>query len=163
MMGVEYNFLVIDLKRIPKDVFLQSDTPEAVLLAILADFGADKPEKVIRQILQKVQKLIGRIPRLEKYQRQLQVLSRLRKLEISVKKEIERMPIHYEIETDGLYLEGVEKGVEIGVEKNKFDNASRLLLQKKYTLKDIMVILDVTESYIRKVALEIGIKVEPID
>ena len=73
------------------------------------------------------------------------------------------MPINYEIETDGLYLEGVEKGVEIGVEKNKFDNASRLLLQKKYTLKDIMVILDVTESYIRKVALEIGIKVEPID
>jgi hypothetical protein len=73
------------------------------------------------------------------------------------------MPIHYEIETDGLYLEGIEKGVEIGVEKNKFDNVSRLLLQKKYTLKDIMVILDVTESYIRKVALEIGIKVEPTD
>jgi hypothetical protein len=69
------------------------------------------------------------------------------------------MPINYEIETDGLYLEGIEKGVE----KNKFDNVSRLLLQKKYTLKDIMVILDVTESYIRKVALEIGIKVEPID
>jgi hypothetical protein len=68
------------------------------------------------------------------------------------------MPIHYEIETDGLYLEGVEKGVE----KNKFNNVSRLLLQKKYTLKNIMAILDVTEGYIRKVALEIGIKIEPI-
>jgi hypothetical protein len=166
MMGVEYNFLVIDLKRIPKDVFLQSDTPEAVLLAILADFGADKPEKVIRQILQKVQKLIGRIPRLEKYQRQLQVLSRLRKLEMPVKKEIERMPIHYEIETDGLYLEGVEKGVEIGVEigveKNKFDIVSSMLLQKKYSIEDIMVTLKVTEAYVRKVALEIGVQIEPI-
>ncbi len=34
--------------------------------------------------------------------------------------------------------------------------------KKKYTLKNIMAILDVTEGYIRKVALEIGIKIEPI-
>ncbi len=73
-----------------------------------------------------------------------------------------RMPIHYEIETDGLYLEGVEKGVEIGVEKTNVNNVSRMLSQKKYTINDIMVALDVTEAYIRKVALEMGIKIEPI-
>jgi hypothetical protein len=72
------------------------------------------------------------------------------------------MPIHYEIETDGLYLEGVEKGVEIGVEKTNVNNVSRMLSQKKYTINDIMVALDVTEAYIRKVALEMGIKIEPI-
>jgi hypothetical protein len=36
------------------------------------------------------------------------------------------MPIHYEIETDGLYLEGIEKSVE----KTKFDIVTSMLLQK---------------------------------
>jgi len=62
-------------------------------------------------------KLIGRVPRLKKYQNQLQTLSRLRKLEVQTKQEILTMPIHYEIETDGLYLEGIEKGREEGIEK----------------------------------------------
>ena len=68
------------------------------------------------------------------------------------------MPINYEIETDGLYLEGIEKGIE----KGKFHTVSRMLLLKKYTIDDIMVIVDVTEAYIQKVALEMGIKLEPI-
>jgi hypothetical protein len=84
------------------------------------------------------------------------------------------MPINYEIETDGLYLDGLEKGykigfeigykkgIEIGIEKNNFNNVLRMLLQKKYTIDDIMVTLKVTEAYIQKVALEIGIEIEPI-
>jgi hypothetical protein len=84
------------------------------------------------------------------------------------------MPIHYEIETDGLYLEGFEKGfkigfdqgykigIEIGIERSNFNNVLRMLLQKKYTINDIMVALDVTEAFIKKVALEIGIEIEPI-
>ena len=115
--GLRLEFTVVDLKSIPKEVFLHSDTPEEVVLAILCDFGADRPEQVIRQILQHLLKLVGRVPRLKKYQKQLQVLSRLRKLEIPTKKEISSMPIHYEIEQDGLYLEGIEKGIEQGIEK----------------------------------------------
>jgi hypothetical protein len=68
------------------------------------------------------------------------------------------MPINYEIETDGLYLEGLEKGIE----KTKFDIVSSMLLQKKYTIDDIMVTLKVTEAYIQKVSLEIGIQIDPI-
>ena len=77
---IRLKFTVVDLKTIPKDVFLHSDKPETVILAILSDFGSDKPELVVRQILQHLLQLIGRVPRLKKYQKQLHVLSRLRKL-----------------------------------------------------------------------------------
>lgn len=117
MEGLRLEFQVVSLREIPKDMFLQSEVPEEVVLAILCDFGAEQPERVIRQILQHLQKLIGRVPRLGKYQRQLQILSRLRKLQAQTKQEILSMPLHYEIETDDLYLEGIEKGIELGIEK----------------------------------------------
>ena len=110
MEGLRLEFQVLSLRQIPKELFLESNVPEEVVMAILCDFGSDKPEKIIRQILEHLQKLIGRLPRLGKYQKQLQTLARLRKLETQTKKEILTMPLHYEIETDGLYLEGVEKG-----------------------------------------------------
>ena len=81
-----------------------------MILAILSDFGGDQPETVIRQILDNLLKLIGRVDRLKKYQKQLHVLSRLRKLSDTTKKAISTMPIHYNIETDELYLEGIDKG-----------------------------------------------------
>ena len=62
------------------------------------------------------QKLVGWVPRLGKYQKQWQVLSRLRKLQAKTKQEIWTMPLHYEVETDELYLEGIEKGIAKGVE-----------------------------------------------
>ena len=115
--GLRLEFQVVNLREIPKDTFLHSEVPEEVILAILGDFGAEQPEKVIRQILQHLLKLIGRVPRLKKYQYQLHTLSRLRKLEAETKREILTMPIHYEIETDALFLEGIEKGFEKGIEK----------------------------------------------
>lgn len=61
--------------------------------------------------MDRVAKLIPRVPRFFKYQRQLLVLSRLRKLSGITQKVIDNMPIHIEIETDDLYLVGIEKGV----------------------------------------------------
>ena len=156
--GLVLNFSVVNLKNIPKDVFLQSETPESVILAILADFGSEQPEVVIRQILQHLLKLVGRVPRLKKYQRQLQVLSRLRKLEIPVKKEITAMPIHYEIETDGLYLEGIEKGIEKGIESHRYETVVRMLKSGKYTREEIVLVAAVTDTFVRKVAEELNIK-----
>ena len=95
--GLRLEYQVVNLREIPKDLFLSSDVPEDVVLAILGDFGSEQPEKVIRQILQHLFKLIGRVPRLEKYQRQLQTLSRLRKWEVQTQKEISAMPIQYNI------------------------------------------------------------------
>lgn len=160
--GLKLNFLVVDLKSIPKDVFLQSQTPEGVIMAILADFGEDKPETVIRQILQHLLKLIGRVDRLKKYQRQLQVLSRLRKLEVPVLNEIKLMPIYYDIETDGLYLQGIEVGIEKGAaqgfEKEMRFVVIQMLNAKKYSLDEISHISGATKAFIMDIANELNIK-----
>lgn len=115
--GLSFSFTVVTLNSISKDLFLQSETPEGVILAILADFGKEQPEVVIRQILERLINLTEQSAVIEKYQRQLQILARLRKFETITQKQIEVMPIHYEIETDGLYLAGLEKGIEKGIEK----------------------------------------------
>ncbi len=38
-------------------------------------------------------------------------------MEIIVQTQVEAMTIHYDIETDGLYLQGIEKGIEEGIEE----------------------------------------------
>lgn len=38
-------------------------------------------------------------------------------MEIIVKTQVEAMTIHYDIETDGLYLQGREEGIQEGIEE----------------------------------------------
>ena len=159
MDNVRLEFQVLDLRSIPKDVFLQSDKPECVLLAILSDFGSEKPEWVVRQILEHLVKLIGRVPRLKKYQKQLHVLSRLRKLTVITKNAIDSMPIHYDIETDELYLEGIEKGIEQGREETKEEGVINMLKREQFTLRDIVEVLNVSEEFVLNIAQRLGLKV----
>jgi len=175
MENIRLEFSVLDLRSVPKDVFLQSDKPECVILAILSDFGSDKPDLVVRQILDNLVKLIGRVPRLKKYQKQLHVLSRLRKLTVITKNAIDAMPIHYDIETDELYLEGIEKGIEKGREQGKEEgreegleegvrlkaeeNVINMLKREQFTLRDITEIINVSEEFVLEIAQRLGLKV----
>lgn len=162
--GLHLNFEVIHLREVPKETFLNSDVPEEIVLAILCDFGTDRPEHVIRMILQHLMKIVGRIPRLQRYQRQLHVLSRLRKLHPISLKEIKAMPIHYDIETDELYLagrekgreEGLEKGVEKGVELHQHDTVVRLLRTDRFSDQEIAGFAGVKVEYVRKVRVELN-------
>ena len=165
--GLRLEFQVVHLCEVPKEVFLHSSVPEEVILSILCDFGADRPEQVVRLILQNLMKIIGRVPRLKRYQRQLHVLSRLRKLHPISLKEIQAMPIHYDIETDDLFLaglekglekgleQGLEKGLEKGVEKQQYDTVVRMLKTARFSDEEIAGIAGVTLSFVRKVKKEL--------
>ncbi len=165
LRGLRLEFEVIHLREIPKEVFLNSNVPEEVMLAILCDFGADRPEQVIRIILHNLMKILGRVPRLQKYQRQLHVLSRLRKLHPISLKEIKAMPIHYDIETDELYLAGLEKGIEKGIEKgqeqgieqHQHDTVVRMLKAGRFSDEEIAELAGVTEEYVHKVWMELNL------
>ena len=162
--GLELNFTVVDLKSIPKDVFLQSNTPEEVILAILCDFGQDQPVAVIRQILQHLMQLVGRVPRLKKYQNQLAVLSRLRKLQKPTINEIKSMPIHYDIATDELYLEGIEKGIEKGIEQGlliqKKETIIKMLQTGKYSLDEIILVTSAAKEFVLQIAQDLNISIK---
>ena len=117
LSGLDLQYEVIVLKQIPKELFIHSNVPEEVVLAILCDFEGEQPEQVVRQILQHLHKICRNANRIKKYQKQLLILSRLRKMELIVKTEVEAMTIHYDIETDGLFLKGIEEGLEKGLEQ----------------------------------------------
>ena len=168
--GFRLEFKVVVLREVPKEVFLNSQIPEEVVLAILCDFGDDTPEQVIRQILNNLLKLIGRVPRLKKYQQQLAVLSRLRKLDSITKSEIKAMPIHFEIEKDAFYLEGLEKGLEKGIEKgiekglekgieqHRRESVVKMLQLGELTREKIALIAGVTVEYVKQVENELKAK-----
>lgn len=117
LMGIGFNYEVIILNSIDKNIFLHSQIPEELVWAILCNYGNDTPDAVVGEILSRLKKILGSSGKIRKYQKQLLVLSRLRKIETIVKSKIEAMTIHYDIQNDGLYLEGIEKGIEKGIVK----------------------------------------------
>jgi hypothetical protein len=69
------------------------------------------------------------------------------------------MPIYYDIETDGLYLQGIEKGAAQGFEKEMRFVVIQMLNAKKYSLDEISHVSGATKAYIMGIANELNIKV----
>ena len=81
------------------------------------------------------------------------------------------MPIHYDIETDELYLEGIEKGIDIGREKGidigmekgilqkSEETVISLLKKRQFTVTEIAEIVNVTEEFVLVIAEKLGLKV----
>ncbi len=60
------------------------------------------------------------------------------------------MPLHYEIETDDLYLEGIEKGIEKGASKTVRNLVIRMLQMGKLSKEEIALIADVDIAYVNE-------------
>lgn len=69
-------------------------------------------------------------------------------MELIVKTEVEAMTIHYDIETDGLFLkgieEGIEKGIEQGIELEKQVFVHKLWSLQEFSLEKIALLVDVS-------------------
>jgi hypothetical protein len=155
LSGLDLEYEVIVLKQIPKEQFLHSEIPEEVVLAILCDFGEDDPAKVVRDILYNLKRILRKSNRIKKFQKQLLILSRLRKMELIVKTEVEAMTIHYDIETDGLFLkgieEGIEKGIEKGIELEKQLFVHKLWALQEFSLEKIALLVDVSPERLMEI------------
>ncbi len=153
--GLNLTFEVIVLKQIPKEQFLNSTIPEEIVLAILCDFGEDQPAHVIRQILYNLQRVLRKSSRIKKYQKQLLILSRLRKMEIIVKSQVEAMTIHYDVETDGLYLQGLEEGREEGIEIEKREFVHKLWSLQEFSLEKMAFLVDLSIEKVIEIIAEL--------
>jgi hypothetical protein len=54
---LQHRFKVIILEEVPKDMFIDSDIPEEVIIAILCDYGNDSREEVAQKILSRLSQL----------------------------------------------------------------------------------------------------------
>ena len=131
-------FTLLDFSCLDPEELLRSDVPEEVILAVLGKFSTEQSLTFIKRILYRLKELSSDEKSLKKYINQLTILSRLRKLEAETKKQATDMPIHYDIETDGLYLEGIEKGEKKGLEKAVKSVMSKLLNYSDDQIADLL-------------------------
>lgn len=148
-LNLEAHFDVIVVKNIPVETFLKSQIPEVVMLAILSDFGEQKPEAVIELVLKKLQQLSANQYKFQQLVNQLERLSNLRKLQPLTVKSLEAMPLTIEdvigkIENDRLYRKGLHQGREQGREEGQQQTAEKfimaMLVNGNYSLEEIAAI-----------------------
>ena len=95
-------FELQDIRDFSTQSMLDSEIPEGIILSILTDYEKADAEKVIEEIIYKLQQASKSESELRKSIKQLLVLSRLRKLEEKIEQKVNDMPITYDIKTDGL-------------------------------------------------------------
>ena len=108
------DFQLINLSSLDAEKLLNQKVPEAIILAVLADFDKSNYEQLFQRIVLKIKQIARDETQLKKYLKQLEVLSKLGE---QTTKLIQEMPITYDITTDYLYKKGMEKGMEKGMKK----------------------------------------------
>ena len=149
----------MDFRDFGFDEFVHSNIPEEVIMAILANFKDATPGIVIDQILQRLKELLGQSKRLGKYLRQLEVLSKLRNLQPEVIIKLEAMSLVYDLETDIRFLQGTEKGIEIGTEKTKHAEkrlfVTNLITETEFSNEKIAKLAYVSIEFIEQIRKEL--------
>ncbi|MDW8296842.1 MAG: hypothetical protein RMJ97_08150, partial [Raineya sp.] len=158
-----FRFHCINLQDYDFQVFLNSEIPEEVILAILANFGTEKPEKVANLILQKIKTLPIETFRLQKCVIHLEILANLRNLQELVIKILEKMALVYDLEKDLRFKQGLQKGEQKGIQKGiqkgmqkgknlQAEVAVRNMIKKGFSFEQIADLLEVSLAFVQRVA-----------
>ena len=149
-----FRFELINIHHYDYERLLSSDIPEEILLAILGDFKNESPERVVANIIERLQVTSQDVSKLQRYVRQLVVMAKLRNLQDNTLQTIEKMPIEFDIETDVIYQrgkkEGIEKGIEKGVEKNRDGMIMEMLRDGALSLEKIAAYAHVSTDYVKQ-------------
>jgi hypothetical protein len=141
-----FDYNLLDIRQFKVLDFLNSDIPELVILAILADFQSQKPEEIISAILTKLQKLAIQNLRLSKCIRQLEIIAKLRKLASQTLKQTTNMPIVIDITDDRFFKAGKAEA--------KREDIEGLLKFGKLNDKEIAEVLKVKLEDVLKIKKE---------
>jgi len=113
---LNYHYERIDMREIDYQTLYNSDSPDALVLAILCDFRGNDPGEMVIHILQKLHALTRHDePRQREYIQMLEILADNRHLNINIQEAYDML--HIEIERLPSYQKGIEKGIEKGMEK----------------------------------------------
>lgn len=142
---------------------LASSMPEEVVLAILGDFKQQRPQEAIARIISRLKETASDILALQKYTRQLTVLSKLRNLSKETTKQVTAMPITYDITKDYVYKlgekEGKAEGKAQGKAEGKVEERTELLtnmiLSGELTLEQIAKLTKVPLVEVEKLAVKL--------
>jgi predicted transposase YdaD len=166
--NLDFAYTIIDIRRYNYEEFLQASTPEEVILAILGNFHGEQPETVIEKILLRLQELTPSRLALGKYTTQLNIISKLRKLQKTTLNQINSMPVIFDYTDTPAYLEGEAKGKAEGEAKGEArgeakgkaetiaQGIERLLRNKKLSPQEIADVFDVSLDLVLEIQQKIA-------
>jgi len=110
----DYRCRLIDMHRVDCSGLLAQDNSDALVLAVLCDFGGRKPQEVVTYIVHRLRELLGADERgFREHMTMLEILSKNRDLQAQVK-EVEHMLTDIDIERLPSFNIGFERGEEKG-------------------------------------------------
>jgi predicted transposase YdaD len=170
-----FSYQLINIRDISVKVFLQSNFPEGVILAVLGEFNHLPADEIIQQILIRLQELAPDENRLQKCVVHLRIFSQLRNLQSQTVNQINIMALKIDIRKDPFYekgkvegiaegiekgiekgiAEGIEKGIEKGIEEKSRQIVINLLNDTTFDDKKIATLSAVSLDFVQKMRKEI--------
>jgi predicted transposase/invertase (TIGR01784 family) len=156
--NLDFRYNMIVMNQIDVELFLNSDDPHEVILAVLCKYTRREAPKIIAKILEKLKQKVLNERELHEHVTDLEILSGLRNLQPQTKKEVDKMPIIYDLRKDIRFKEGLAEGLEKGLEKvnlEKRTSAIRLLKQGILSTTMIAEGLDVPLTFVLQIQKEL--------
>lgn len=138
----EYNLLAIN--SVDYKIFLKSNRPEEIVLSVLANFGQETSEKVLKDIISRLEETTSGDLALKRYFKQLRILAQLRKLEQKLKNIVmDSIAKYIDEKRDVAFL--------IGQERTEERIVRNLLSKMSLTLEQIADVAGVTVDFVKSV------------
>jgi hypothetical protein len=144
-LNFRYNMIV--LNQINVELFLNSDNPHEIVIAVLCKYTRKEAPKIIDQILEKLKAKVPNERELYEHVTDLEILLGLRNLQPQTKKQVEKMPIIYDLRKDIRFKEGAEDKART--------SAIRLLNQGLLTGAMIADALEVPLAFVLQIQKEL--------
>lgn len=140
---LQFEFSLLVFSQLNYTIFLRSDKPEEVLLAILADFKQQTPETVVSEVIRRIDETAQGDFSLKRYFQQLRVLAQLRNLETQIDKTMDSIAEYINEEKDVLYIRGQRKARE---EENRARETEKQQLVERLLTRGKLTILEIAED-----------------
>ena len=147
--NMTFSYHVICINAIDYELFVNSDQPEEIILAILADFKKQDKGKVIQRIITCLKNKTKNKRKLQKFVMQLEILSNLRNLQPEITKQLSNMSIHYDVTKDLRFIQGIEQGAEQEAIEKNLTFATSLIQNTDFDDDKIALLVGVTPEYVK--------------
>lgn len=147
--NLKYSFRIIDFTTFNPSVFLESDIPEEVIMAILAGRpNFQEKREIIRKTLHKLQLLLRHdTAELGRRLAQFEIIGKLRDAQKIIIEEENIMALTYNIETDIRY----NQGLGVGLERGRIAFTTSLLRNTSHSIEDIAKLVNVPVEFVLNV------------
>ncbi len=151
-VGLTFEYHLLAINAIDYEIFLKSNRPEEIVLAVLANFDKETPENALKRIISRLEETAGGDLALKRYFKQLRILAQLRKLEQKLKNIVmDSIAKYIDEKKDVAFLLGIDKGQQ--AEKVKV--VTNLIQKLNLPFEQIADIAGTTVDFVKSVHRQI--------